>query len=398
MSYPYGFCSPQRPLPPQLYYQNPIPQQRQAPYSLPPPVYRPPPVGVRPPQQPYYPQYQIQNQVPPISFTIIIPNPITKSKNPQLSTLSLQIIITGRSKTPTTMIINSTLIKRNSSISLLAIIIISLEQPQYQQPGQQNQNKVVQPPKQPYQQQYVPSQPKPQSHPSQHRPEQQNQQIPQQQQQQQVNKPPQQYKQPQQSQKDDDLEKKFQDAIDRTRDLVQKYQNPQTKQPQQQQQQPNPQPKQEQHTNQPQVDDNQLQELALQYEDGYIYRGQGYEPATREGYGVLTDQDDNPVYDGQWKDNQYHGQGKLINVQAEQIDGPFDYQDLSVIENGWLGYEGDFLEGKMNGFGKLQLTNGEMFEGQFQDGMIDGEGVFSAVNGQTIKGLWREGVLTQVFA
>ncbi|CAK83701.1 unnamed protein product (macronuclear) [Paramecium tetraurelia] len=173
------------------------------------------------------------------------------------------------------------------------------------------------------------------------------------------------------SQQDDDLEKKFQDAIDRTRDLVQKYNKPQPKQEEQQ----------------------QLQDLALQYEDGYIYRGQGYEPATREGFGVLNDQNDNEVYSGYWQDNQYHGQGKLINYSAEEINGPFDYRDLSVIENGWLSYEGEFYQGKMQGNGALYLTNGERYEGQFNDGMIEGKGVFITQDGEQIEGIWREGVL-----
>ncbi|CAK69449.1 unnamed protein product (macronuclear) [Paramecium tetraurelia] len=164
------------------------------------------------------------------------------------------------------------------------------------------------------------------------------------------------------SQQEDDLEKKFQDAIDRTRDLVQKYNQPQPKQ-----------------------EEQQLQDLALQYEDGYIYRGQGF--------GVLTDQNDNEVYSGNWQDNQYHGQGKLINSSAEEINGPFDFRDLNIIENGWLSYEGEFFQGKMQRNGTLYLTNGERYEGQFNDGMIEGKGVFVTQDGQQIEGEWREGIL-----
>ncbi|CAD8142421.1 unnamed protein product [Paramecium pentaurelia] len=245
----------------------------------------------------------------------------------------------------------------------------------------------------------IPNQTKPQSPQSQTQLKVQQQKNQQQSVQQlQINKPLQNIQQPYQSKKDDELKKLFQVANDRPKDLVQKHQNPEVKQQQQKQQQLKPQlqPKQEQQTKQQQVQNNQLQELALQYDDGFIYRGQGYEPATREGQGILTDQNDNTVYNGQWKANKYHGQGKLTNIQAEEIEGPFDYQDLRVIQNGWLGYEGNFSEGKMKGFGKLQLTNGEVFEGQFQDGIIDGKGTFTTVNGQILKGLWKEGILTQV--
>jgi len=60
---------------------------------------------------------------------------------------------------------------------------------------------------------------------------------------------------------------------------------------------------------------DELEELALQYEDGFIYRGQGFQPATRHGYGILTDQDDNEIYAGHWDKNQYEGQGRLNNLQ-----------------------------------------------------------------------------------
>ena len=77
----------------------------------------------------------------------------------------------------------------------------------------------------------------------------------------------------------------------------------------------------------------------------YIFRGQGIEPSTRQGYGILCDSEDNEVYCGGWHDNQYHGQGRLVNFQAEQFGGAFDYRDLNTIENGWSGYNGsiDFI-------------------------------------------------------
>ncbi|CAD8083239.1 unnamed protein product [Paramecium sonneborni] len=187
------------------------------------------------------------------------------------------------------------------------------------------------------------------------------------------------------AQQEDELEKRFQDAIDRTRDLVQKY-NPADQNKQQQQQQ------QQQYQQQQQ---QQLTQLALQYEDGFIYRGQGYEPAVREGFGVLTDQYDNEVFSGYWKDNQYHGQGKLINFQVDQIEGPYDYRDLGNIENGWMSYEGDFYEGKMHGKGVLVLTNGEQFEGEFNDGMIDGQGIYSTSDRHDIRGVWKDGILVE---
>jgi hypothetical protein len=78
----------------------------------------------------------------------------------------------------------------------------------------------------------------------------------------------------------------------------------------------------------------------LQYEDGFIYRGQGYQPQTRNGFGILTDQNENEVYAGFWKDNYYHGQGKLSNLEQENHDDPIDWEDMKSIGDGWASYDG----------------------------------------------------------
>ncbi|CAK91391.1 unnamed protein product (macronuclear) [Paramecium tetraurelia] len=342
--------------PPQSYPSN-IPQG----YCQ--PQYQQPTLPLK--QQPVTLQQQLQYQQPPLGYpsTPYQPGPVYPQNAPR-----------------PTQIYNPSYQPQYRQPVQQQVLPRSVQQPYSQtcQPPQQ----LFQPPlpsnqypqlKPQYQQQLVQQsiQNKPTQPPNQSRPQQASQQRPPQQIQ------PQQQRPQQNSQKDQHLEEKFKDAINKDRDSTQKYKNPQ------QPQKKSPDDEQEQ----------QLQELALQYEDGYIYRGQGYEPAMREGFGVLTDQNDNEVYSGYWHDNQYHGQGKLINFQAEQIEGIFDYQDLSGIENGWLGYEGEFLEGKMHGSGKLQLTNGEKFEGNFNDGMIDGEGVYSTFHGQTVKGVWKEGIL-----
>jgi hypothetical protein len=86
---------------------------------------------------------------------------------------------------------------------------------------------------------------------------------------------------------------------------------------------------------------------------------------------VLNDQENHEVYAGFWQDNFYHGEGRLNNLQQEQIDGPFDWNDMTAIGNGWAVYEGiiiisilrELSKGKMHGEGILFLTNGEKFVG-----------------------------------
>ena len=53
--------------------------------------------------------------------------------------------------------------------------------------------------------------------------------------------------------------------------------------------------------------------------------------------------------------------GRLLNINAEQLNEMYDCRDFSNIGNFWLSYEGEFRDGKMWGKGNLDLTNGEKF-------------------------------------
>lgn len=56
---------------------------------------------------------------------------------------------------------------------------------------------------------------------------------------------------------------------------------------------------------------------------------------------MLTDPNENEVYAGFWKDNQYHGDGRLTNLEKEDgDDGEVDVRDLATIGNSWQSYEG----------------------------------------------------------
>ncbi|CAK58384.1 unnamed protein product (macronuclear) [Paramecium tetraurelia] len=198
--------------------------------------------------------------------------------------------------------------------------------------------------------------------------------------------PPPQKKQPvPQSQPDEDLDKRYQNALKSTEEIIKKYQIEDS----------GNKGRQSNKSNEPQGEDEDenIQELALQYEDGYIYRGQGYPPQTRNGFGILTDADGQQVYAGYWKDNLYEGQGRLTNLQTEELNEPIDWNNMTSIGNGWASYEGNFLQGKMHGQGTLILTNQEQYFGEFEDGIVHGEGEFTTVDGQVIKGKWDQGYL-----
>ena len=46
------------------------------------------------------------------------------------------------------------------------------------------------------------------------------------------------------------------------------------------------------------------------------------------------------MYSGYWKDNNYHGEGKLNNLEKADFDEPIDWRDLNTVDNYWENYEG----------------------------------------------------------
>lgn len=54
-------------------------------------------------------------------------------------------------------------------------------------------------------------------------------------------------------------------------------------------------------------------------------------------------------------------------------------------------YEGEFRDGKINGQGIKNWTDGGRYEGEFRDGRITGRGVFTLADGSRYEGEFRDG-------
>jgi len=68
-----------------------------------------------------------------------------------------------------------------------------------------------------------------------------------------------------------------------------------------------------------------------------------------------------------WKSKYYFGFGKL-RFEGEILNGEINGKGKDYI-NGKLEYEGEFLNGKRNGKGKEYNSNGELiYEGQYLNG------------------------------
>ena len=105
------------------------------------------------------------------------------------------------------------------------------------------------------------------------------------------------------------------------------------------------------------------------------------------------------VYQGQFEDNEYCGEGKLFSQNSSLVyEGSFSaskYNGAGKLysENGALLYDGKFVEGKCSGEGTLFHDNGKIAQtGTFADGLLNGEGQTYDENGEPIyKGGFADG-------
>jgi hypothetical protein len=54
-------------------------------------------------------------------------------------------------------------------------------------------------------------------------------------------------------------------------------------------------------------------------------------------------------------------------------------------------YEGQWVDGRKEGFGRYFWPNGDLFEGQFLNGIYHGEGTLTYVSGRKVVGEWVDG-------
>ena len=129
----------------------------------------------------------------------------------------------------------------------------------------------------------------------------------------------------------------------------------------------------------------------------YTYEGATREGGIKHGDGRLFSSASGLVYDGQWANNEYHGEGKLY------------LENLDV-------YEGSFVNGEREGRGKLshpdgtvtdvEWKNDKIFAGKvsnfpieggvFEGNVLDGvphclDGICDYVDGSSYQGEWRSG-------
>ena len=105
---------------------------------------------------------------------------------------------------------------------------------------------------------------------------------------------------------------------------------------------------------------------------GIVENGQGgkyigdFRNSKRHGKGIL--ETDKIYYDGDFLDDKFNGNGKII----------FKKENHS--------YEGEFLNNEINGYGIFKWNNGDYYEGEMKNGKMNGKGKYVNKNGYVFSG------------
>ena len=171
-------------------------------------------------------------------------------------------------------------------------------------------------------------------------------------------------------------------------------------------------------------------EGAMTYADGSMYKGE-WKDGQRNGQGVFTWANGN-VYDGGFKDSVRSGHGIMTYAEGDQkgrlkYDGNWENDKINgrgimTYTNGII-YDGDFVDGVYNGQGTLKVPASEVtdfmldfdlggaipllgdflesyfgassgnmvYEGGFVDGVFCGQGIMTFGNGEKYDGAWEDG-------
>jgi hypothetical protein len=124
-----------------------------------------------------------------------------------------------------------------------------------------------------------------------------------------------------------------------------------------------------------------------------LYEGQVLN-GKRHGTGKFSANAGKKRYEGEWKDNCFHGWG-ILESDVERYDGIWSNGEFkSGIVCKEIGiaelYEGEWRDGERNGKGRLSGRLGEIYEGMWKNGKRNGFGKQVYVNGKVYEGEWSE--------
>ncbi len=115
----------------------------------------------------------------------------------------------------------------------------------------------------------------------------------------------------------------------------------------------------------------------LHFPDGRSYKGQVTNKMPN-GFGSLYDKDGILIYEGYFKEGEYHGDGKLycggiLSQEGCYKDGKLEGAGRQYGEFGQLSFEGAFQQGRFHGYGITYLSGKQLYsEGIYEEGQRHG--------------------------
>lgn len=130
----------------------------------------------------------------------------------------------------------------------------------------------------------------------------------------------------------------------------------------------------------------------MMFDDGELYEGQ-FRAARFHGQGRLS-MANGDVYKGQFADDLYHGEGRLERADGRIYIGRFDKGEpvgRFRYFNGQIRYEGELKNWQPYGRGRLLDGEENALEGTFENGVLDGQGSLKTRAGGTYEGGFSKG-------
>ncbi len=133
-------------------------------------------------------------------------------------------------------------------------------------------------------------------------------------------------------------------------------------------------------------------DVTIEY-DGGIYTGP-VKNGLPHGTGKLRIDELEFTYEGEFVDGKAEGYGKKTwdsgdCCEGTIIDGLFCGNGYFFFADGDT-YEGEFKDDSFEGKGKFTYVNGDTYEGEFANDSFEGKGKFTWANGNTYEGNWKE--------
>lgn len=139
--------------------------------------------------------------------------------------------------------------------------------------------------------------------------------------------------------------------------------------------------------------DDLSQFVRLNVDEKTVYEGE-LKDCEMHGHGKLF-VGDSLLYAGELHHNVFHGYGVLTN-DGSSLEGNVAIAQVRKGQNlnffGWLSYEGTFRDNKREGKGCLKFNQSDKFIGEFINDEAEGLGLLIGQEG-TLSGIWSKGVL-----